>query len=210
MLTSLKHDCQSFKGPAVIESNSLMQQVLGTDWNKLPPIIQQHYALDDGQSSCLEGTMTITYPCFMYPLIWLIHLFGGLVLWRGEAHTKVQKTAQPDVLNWQRIMSYPDGRMDYFRSRMLYVAEHGLIEYTGFGFGLSLIVEVNHGELVYRSNAYLWQYGRFRLTIPDWLLLGTATISEHALSDDEFYLDFHIQHSWWGETYRYQGRFRYC
>jgi hypothetical protein len=212
MLTSLfKHDCQSFKGLAVIESTMLMQRVLGADCYQLPPVIQRHYAIDEGQSSCLEGTMTITYPRFMYPLIWLIHLFGGLVLWRGVAvHTKVQKTAQANVLNWQRIMRYPDGKTDYFYSRMVYVAEHELIENTGFGFGLSLTVEVNHGDLVYRSNGHLWQCGRFRLTIPDWLLLGAATIREHAVSEDEFYLDFHIQHPWWGETYRYQGRFRYC
>jgi hypothetical protein len=188
----------------------LMQQVLGADWHKLPRVIQQHYAISEEQSSCLEGTMTIDYPSFMFPLIWLIHLFGGLILWRGVGvQTRVQKTAQAGILHWQRIMIYPDGKIDYFRSQMRYVAEHELIENTGFGFGLRLIVEVNNGDLLYRSNGHLWQCGKFVVNIPDWLLLGTATISEHALSEDEFYLDFSIQHPWWGETYSYRGNFRY-
>jgi hypothetical protein len=189
----------------------LMQKILGADWQQLPRVIQQHYAIDDNQTSVLEGTMTIHYPSFMFPLIWLIHLFGGLILWRGEAvQTRVQKTAGAGMLNWQRIMNYSDGNTDYFRSQMVYVAEHELIERTGFGFGLRLIVEVNNGDLVYRSNGHLWQCGKFTITIPDWLLLGEATISEHALSDEEFYLDFNIQHPWWGETYSYRGVFRYC
>ncbi len=188
----------------------LMQQVLGADWHKLPRVIQQHYTVSEEQSSCLEGPMTIDYPRVMFPLIWLIHLFGGLILWRGVGvQTRVQKTAQAGILYWQRIMTYPDGKIDYFRSQMVYVTEHELIENTGFGFGLRLIVAVDNGDLLYRSNGHLWQCGKFVVNIPDWLLLGTATISEYALSEDEFYLDFSIQHPWWGETYRYQGNFHY-
>lgn len=189
----------------------LMQQVLGADWHKLPRVIQQHYAVIEGQPSCIEGSMTIHYPSFVFPLIWLIHLFGGLILWRGaEVKTQVRKTAQADVLNWQRIMTYPDGKIDYFRSQMRYLAEHELLETTGFGFGLRLIVEVNNGDLCYRSNGHFWQCGKFRLMFPDWLMLGTASITEHAVSDDEFYLDFTIKHPWWGETYSYRGSFHYC
>jgi hypothetical protein len=187
-----------------------MQQVLGADWDNLPPVIQRHYDISDGQSSDIEGQMHIDYPSWLFPLIWLIHLFGGLVLWRGTAvQTRVHKTACGSHLHWQRFMRYPDDKTDYFGSEMRLVAENELIEMIGFGFGLRLIVEVKNGDLCYRSNGHFWQCGKFVLTIPDWLLLGTATISEHALSTEEFYLDFTIQHPWWGETYSYRGSFRY-
>lgn len=191
-------------------SLSLMQTVLGEDWHSLPPVIQRHYQITDQQTSCIEGEMQIDYPNFMLPMIWLIHLFGGLILWRGEAvNTKVQKTAGDLSLRWQRFMTYPDAKSDYFGSEMCYLAEHELSEYTGFGFGLRLIVEVKNGDLLYRGNGHFWQCGKFAFTIPDWLLLGSATISEHALSEQEFYLDFRIRHPWWGETYSYRGNFRY-
>jgi hypothetical protein len=189
----------------------LMQTVLGEDWYTLPRVIQRHYEITDAQTSCIEGEMNINYPSFIFPMIWLIHLFGGLILWKGEAvRTRVQKTAHSNSLHWQRMMIYPDGKSDYFGSEMRPVAEHELIENTGFGFGLRLIVEVNNGDLCYRGNGHFWQCGTFVLPIPDWLLLGTATISEHALSEQEFYLDFTIQHPWWGETYSYRGTFHYC
>lgn len=189
---------------------SLLQQALGEDWHKLPGVIQRHYQLYNGQQNVLEGTMAIAYPSFMFPLIWLLHLFGGLVLWSGnEVQTRVQKTAGADILHWQRIMTYPDGKIDYFRSQMRYLDEHELVEMIGFGFGLHLKVEVCNGDLLYRSNGHFWQWRKFSVNIPDWLLLGSATISEHAVSEEEFYLDFTITHPLWGETYSYRGSFRY-
>ncbi len=191
----------------------LIQQALGSDWQTLPRVIQQHYEVKDDQSSCLEGAMTIAYPNLMLPVIWLIHLFGGLVFRRGsDIHTHVEKTASAagSLLHWQRTMTYRDGKSDYFRSRMRYLSEHELIETIRFGFGLRLTIEANNGNLIYRSNGHFWQCGHIQLTIPDWLLLGSATISEHALSEDEFYLDFTVKHPLWGETYSYRGNFHYC
>lgn len=194
-------------------SISLMERVLGDDWHKLPAVIQKHYQLIGEQQSCLEGTMEIAYPSYLYPLVWLIHLFGGLVLWRGQAvHAQVDKTSSPagEVLHWRRTMTYPDGKIDYFRSRMSYSAQHELIESIGFGFGLRLNVTVSDGNLLYRSNGHFWQCGSYRLNIPDWAMLGAATISEHAVSEEAFYLDFTVRHPLWGVSYCYRGNFRYC
>ena len=193
-------------------SISLMERVLGDDWHKLPSVIQRHYQISSGQQSRLQGTMEISYPSYLLPMIWLIHLFGGLVLWRGQAvPVQVDKWAAPgEVLHWQRIMTYPDGKIDYFRSQMHYSAAHKLIETIGFGFGLRLRVDVLNGDLLYRSNGHFLRCGTFQLNIPDWLLLGSASISEHAVSADEFYLDFTIEHPLLGVTYYYRGNFRYC
>ncbi|WP_415879393.1 DUF4166 domain-containing protein [Methylomonas sp. TEB] len=191
-------------------SESLMQKVLGDDWQQLPEVIQRHYRISDGQQSRLTGTMEIGYPIYLFPLIWLIHLFGGLLLWRGQAaQAEVDKTADGELLQWHRTMIYADGKTDCFSSRMSYAADHELVELIGFGFGLRLHVSVENGELLYRSNGHFWQCGSLRLNIPDYLLLGSASISERAVSEDEFYLDFSIRHPWWGVSYYYRGNFRY-
>ena len=189
----------------------LMQHVLGADWATLPPVIRRHYEIEPGQSSCLEGAMTINYPSFMLPVVGLIHCFGGLVYRRGpEVATRVEKTTCADgKLSWHRTMTYPDGKIEHFRSQMAFVAEHEIVETIGYGFGIRLHVCAENGDLVYRSQGHIWQFGGLRLTLPDVLLLGKARISEHALSEDEFYLDFTMRHPLWGETYSYRGRFRY-
>ncbi|ANE57390.1 DUF4166 domain-containing protein [Methylomonas sp. DH-1] len=188
----------------------LMQQVLGNDWQQLPEAIQRHYRLGDGEESRLAGTMQIDYPAYLFPLIWLIHLFGGLLLWRAPAaYAEVDKTADAAGLIWRRRLDYPDGRSDCFNSRMAYVADRELAEYIGFGFVLRLRVSVENGDLLYRSLGHFWQCGSWVVPIPDWLLLGSTTIRECALAADRFYLDFEIRHPWWGLSYQYRGEFAY-
>ncbi|MGZ4999124.1 MAG: DUF4166 domain-containing protein [Methylomonas sp.] len=190
----------------------LMQKVLGDEWHKLPGAIQKHYQVTGDRQSRLQGVMNISYPGYLYPLVWIIHLFGGLVLWRGErVQAEVDKTSIPgDVLDWRRTMTFTDGKTDYFRSQMHYSAANELIETISFGFGLRLRVEVINGDLRYRSNGHFFRWGKREFNIPDWMMLGSASISEHAVSEDEFYLDFTIEHPLLGVTYYYRGNFRYA
>jgi Domain of unknown function (DUF4166) len=190
----------------------LLQQVLDTDWQKLPQVLQKHYALTHGEHSRLEGNMDISYPKALFPMIWLIHLFGGLILWSGIAvNTQVDKQADAtgNALNWQRNIRYPDGKTDCFYSRMCYAADHELNEYIGFGFGLRLQLQVSDGDLIYRGINHFWQWQQLKISIPNWLLLGTAIIKEHAISENSFYLDFTLTHPLWGCTYSYRGNFTY-
>lgn len=190
-------------------SQALMQQVLGEDWHKLPEAIRKHYDIVNGDQSRLRGEMEISYPKYLFPLVWIIHLFGGLVLWPGKTVVaQVEKQAEGSILYWRRTLSYRDGKSDCFYSSMRYAADHELIEDIGFGFGLRMRVEVENGDLLYRSLEHFWQWRNFKLTIPDWLLLGSAEIREQALADG-FRLDFRLKHPLWGLAYRYRGEFGY-
>lgn len=191
----------------------LLQKALGKDWNNLPTVIQKHYSIPNDSNSCLQGNMEIGYPNYLMPLIYLIHLFGGLVFKRGkEIETRVIKTVSKKnhKLYWQRTLSYSNHKKDHFRSQMIYLQDNELIEWVRFGFGLRLKVTVNNGDLIYRSHGHIWQYKNLRLTFPDWLLLGHATIIEHALSGQQFHLDFSIKHPLLGTSYWYYGVFNYC
>jgi len=191
----------------------LLQKTLGQDWNKLPPVIRRHYSVPKDSNTCLKGKMEIGFPSFLLPLISLIHLCGGLVLRCGtHIETKVEKTISPNntKLLWRRTLIYSDNKKDYFYSSMFYLNDHELIETVRFGFGLRLKISVENGNLVYRSNGHTWQCGSLRLTFPDWLVLGEATIIESPLSDQQFRLDFSIKHPLWGNSYWYHGVFQYC
>ncbi len=196
-----------------MKNRPLLQKALGKDWGKLPSVIQRHYSVPTDANTCLKGNMEIGYPTFLWPLISMIHLCGGLVSRRGKSvETLVEKTisTQNTTLCWKRTLTYPDGKKDYFYSQMVYLQDHELIETVRFGFGLRLRVSVENGDLVYRSNGHIWQYGKLRLTFPDWLVLGSATIIETPISDQQFKLDFSIKHPLWGRCYWYHGIFNYC
>lgn len=193
---------------------SLFKKVLGKDWATLPEVIRQHYQLmpDRQGQNTVTGTMTVWFPWYITPLVKFIRLFGGLIDLRGDnlsvAVTKRVNPSQPDCLFWRREIVAPDGSTTVFASRMDYRGEHEITERIGYGFGLNLKVSVEDGKLVYRSNGHLWRIGGLKIPVPDVLVLGHATITETAVSDNAFALDFIIEHPVFGVTYRYGGIFK--
>lgn len=192
---------------------TLFQQVLGKDWNKLPKVIQKHYRLPSGNilQNRVSGSIVIDYPWFVLPVLKVIRLFGGLIDVKCANNTvivdKRVDPVRPGCLFWRREITTPNGEAIVFASRMEYQKANEIIEYIGYGFGLYLKVSVEDSKLVFRSNGHLWQVGNIRIPIPDMLILGHATITETAVSDEEFELDFTIRHPLFGDTYHYGGLF---
>ncbi len=192
-------------------SISLMQRALGKDWFNLPTVIQRHYQLTEAeQTITVIGKMNISYPCWLAPVLKLLRLLGALVDIKGEdMDVQVRKWRQsdPSTLYWQRDIQAKNGKQCQFVSRMVWQRDHELIEFVGFGFGIRLKLSVEQNKLVYRSQGHLLKLGSLTVPIPDCLVLGHAVITEQALSENTFQLDFMIVHPLWGKTYYYGGIF---
>lgn len=196
-----------------MNNKHLMHQALGDDWFLLPEVIRRHYSINCHSESCVYGDMKIQYPDFLLPLIYMIHAAGGLIKLRGKnIATKVVKSTSDDQssLFWQRSLQSSKGLTDQFSSWMVLKKHNELVEYVGLGFGLRMCVTVENADLIYRSLGHLWSIGSITISIPDWLLLGRATIIEHKIDNQSFELDFQIHHPIWGNSYSYTGVFRYC
>lgn len=196
-----------------MQTLSLMQQTLGEAWPRLAPPIRAHYTLRPGYAEqiTVHGELQVDFPLWVMPLLKMIRLFGGLLDRRSaKVVTTVRKwTKHEDAgLFWHRELRYPDGKQKIFKSEMQHLHSNELIEYVGGGFGLRLLLSEENGNLVYRSNGHVLRFGPWLFTFPDWLLLGYATISEQALSENSFRLDFAIYHPWWGRTFAYRGVFQ--
>ncbi len=197
-----------------MNTTPLMHQVLGADWHQLPPVIQRHYQLDNKlqTESIVTGIMQIRYPLLIKPVLVIARLLGALIDLQGSnMQVSVRKwvTRDSEILHWKRTIKAPNGQSTIFASRMEYQQPNQLIEYVGCGFGIRLQLSVEDGCLVYRSVGHLCKTPWFTVPIADVLFLGHAVITETALSDTEFELDFSIRHPLWGETYRYGGVFSY-
>lgn len=191
----------------------LMQKVLGDDWQNLPPVIQRHYQLQADQQSAnvVTGTMHVSYPFFVWPMLFIARMMGGLIDLKGDnLDARVEKWVKADLsetLFWKRTLQAQNGKSTVFSSRMECQQGNELIEFVGGGFGLYLKLTVENNKLVYRSNGHLLQVGKLRIPIPDVFFLGHATIVETALSEQSFELDFKINHPLLGEIYSYGGVF---
>lgn len=196
-----------------MNTEPLLKQVLGASWDKLSPVIRHHYDVPNSQTNrcVVTGEMEIDYPWFLTPMIKIIGFFGGLIDIKGQqVATQVEKWVEPEsgLLYWRRSMKTLDGQQAIFASKMEYRGENELVESINAHLGLRLKVSENNGDLVYRSNGHVLKLAGLSLIIPDWLVLGHATIIEHALTADSFRLEFVIRHPLWGESYRYGGVFK--
>ena len=68
--------------------------------------------------------------------------------------------------------------------------------------------DTGNGKLHYTGRYFVAKLGPVKLPIPEWLLLGHTTITETALDDDRFAMDFRLIHPLFGQIYRYAGTFR--
>lgn len=185
--------------------NSLMQNALGADWDKLPPALQAHYRFG---KTIDNGHMDVEYPRFMQPYLSVLHLMGALIDRGGrQVPTVVEKTVVGERQYWRRTITYPDGRVVYFNSFWVSVGDNQMIEFVNPVLGLQMAVHVEGGKLHYRGVRFVAKLGRFLLPIPEWLVLGHTTITEHAIDATHFAMDFRLTHPLFGQLFRYSGTF---
>ena len=109
---------------------------------------------------------------------------------------------------WKRTLSFPDGKVIFFKSHWMYAGGNEVIEYVSPFMGLRMAVSVVDGKLHYSGRHLVLKLGSVLLSIPEWLVLGHTTIVETALDDANFAMDFRLTHPWFGEVFRYAGTFR--
>lgn len=184
---------------------SLMQQVLGEQWEQLPPALQAHYTQSINQD---VGMLDIEYPRFMQFYLNLIMMFGALINQRGKrVPTIVQKWMEDNTQHWKRIIRFDTGKEVIFQSRWEFAGPNELIEYINPFMGLRMTVKVVEGRLYYQGICLVLKLGIFLLPIPECLVLGHTTIEENAIDETHFAMDFKLRHPIFGLIYRYTGEF---
>ena len=182
----------------------LMQQVLGDDWQRLPPALKKHHL---AQRYADLGYLDVDYPPFMQACLNLLSRFGVLFNHRGKGlTTQVVKAMDGHQLHWKRRIQLPSGRAMTFNSRWEVAGDHAIIEYVNAFLGLKMRLRVADG-LFYEGTHLVLKLGRVKLPVPEWLLLGHCVIAEKALDENHFHMEFHLQHPLLGRLYRYRGCF---
>ena len=184
---------------------SLMQQALGADWDKLSPALQAHYRFGTTTDT---GSMDIEYPRFMQPVWSILRLLGALVDRQGKSVTTiVEKRVVGERQVWQRTITYPDGQIVRFDSFWVAAGNAEVIEFVNPVLGLQMAPYVVGEKLHYRGVSFIAKLGPVTIPIPEWLVLGHATIIEEALDDTHFAMDFRLTHPLFGQLFRYSGKF---
>ena len=192
----------------------VIKKALGENWDELADIVKQHYDITPGKPSnmTIKGIMDEVYHSPIAKLFLLPgRVFGALVPYKGKnIPTEVQYWTTTDnnaAMFWHRTLEFPNKAPVIFKSRMEYVKNDEIIEYVRYGMGIRMRMSVNNGALIFKSIGYIWKLGEIKIPIPTWAILGNAEITEKSISDDKFFIDFHITHPLLGRTFAYSGVF---
>lgn len=191
----------------------VIRQALGTDWDKLHPAVRRHYDISaEGVSELkLNGTMDeVDHANVITPFMWIAQVFGALVPYRGKnLPVEVYNHAEAgrNTLFWKRHFHFPGRKPFYFFSRMETLRDNLIVEYVRYRMGICMAMSEQNGTLCYESRGYIWNIGPLTVRIPDWLMLGNATIVERGIDEKTIQLEFNIQHPLFGRTFTYSGSF---
>lgn len=196
----------------------VFRTVLGEDgWQALGAVVRRHYSLRAHSSDAVvvQGHMDeVWHAPGAALLLPMGRLFGALVPYQGRhVPIAVHYRCRPGNahLYWDRHFHFAGRPVFHFRSHMEALAPGSgeVIEFVRFGLGLRLRVTAEDGALVFRDAGYVWRIGRLRLALPLQVLLGRAYVEERPAPDDPnaFTMCMYIRHPWWGQLFRYRGRF---
>lgn len=184
---------------------SLMQCALGEDWDKLPSALQAHYRFG---KTIDRGHMDIEYPSFMQPYLSVLRIVGALINRSGrQVPTVVEKSVVGERQYWRRTITYPDGKVVHFNSFWVAAGGNQMIEFVNPVLGLQMAVHIEDGKLHYQGARFVVKLGRLLLPIPEWMVLGHTTITERAIDETHFAMDFRLTHPLFGQVFRYAGTF---
>jgi hypothetical protein len=196
----------------------LLRRVLGSDFDRLHPLLQKQYGFTSADAACFvgEGVMDEVWrgPFFYIPFLMVGAMRRAMFPETGrDVPFTVRNYAYTDslgreTLTWTREFRMPRARR--FDETMVYSAERGcIVVYVGTHqhLAVDLFIEAGRGgELRFRTGGQRLYEGRLALRFP-MLLSGAALVTER-VNDEKERFDVAINNRLLGGIFGYRGWFR--
>lgn len=187
----------------------IFQAVFGADWNSLPHVMRDHYAVRPYSNDVVvvKGILDIEVSPFMS----VMSALSGMLISRSGENVPVTVTFSSGRdtadFTFDRVFHYPGGDQR-FRSRMVHIGRNELIEFMGFGIGWKLAYGWDGEKVTLSHRGYVWRIFGVLVPIPLALIIGEGHAEELPVSEDEFEMWTHSKHPWFGKGFAYSGSFK--
>ena len=195
-----------------LKSEPTFKAVFGEDWEKLPPVLMQHYANRPYTSDevVVEGLLDVACSGPLRLLAPLLHVMGHIPA-RNEKGVAVTVRFTSDMhtkaFHFDRTFGFASGPYR-FHSRMFHSGGNEVVEVMRYGLGWRMHCSWDGDRIVLQHRGYCARILGHDVPVPLGLLLGAGHAEEWAVDDDHFDMMTSITHKWWGRVYEYKGRFR--
>ncbi len=183
------------------DSEPIFADVFGQQWQTLPESLKRHYANRPFSRDVVthHGALTITMSPLMRRFRWLLRLTGLLVPFEGvDLPVTVYTRSQPHSRTYvfERHLFPPGGREYIFRSELVCVKPHVVIEYFRFGGGWRAIYDFDGERVLIRHDGFNWRLFGWNIPLPGWLdlIFGCGGAWEQSVSDDTYRMETALTH----------------
>ena len=177
----------------------------GEAWAELPAQVRRRFSkrLAPGDVVIYRGTVTATELSRAGRLLaFLARAIGApLPLENGATGPAVVLVSEDATLgeqSWTRIFARPGRGPQTIHSYKRFRGPTGLEEYVGFGVGMALAVAVVEGTLVFRSDHYFLELGRWRWRVPKLFEPGRMEITHRDEAPGMFSFRLRLTHPFVG------------
>jgi predicted DCC family thiol-disulfide oxidoreductase YuxK len=190
-------------------SDPIFKSVFGEDWNSLPMVMRDHYAIRPFSDDVVivKGTLDIEVPPFMG----LVSRLSGMLVSRSGTGVPVTVTFKSgrdtSAFHFDRVFHYPGGD-EHFRSHMVHIDGDQLVEFMRFGIGWKMAYSWDGAKIILSHRGYVWRILGVLIPIPLALFIGRGEAEELPISSDEFEMWTHACHPWFGKSFAYSGPFK--
>jgi hypothetical protein len=152
-------------------------------WAELPPAVRRRFSkrFKNGEAILYNGHVIETQLSRAGRFLSVLaHAIGSPLPGpngnAGAAAVTVIQDAASGHQNWTRTYERAGQFPQVVHSMKRFAGPTGLEEYVGAGIGMSLVLSVEAGALVFRSGHYFFELGRFRAKLPRLLSPGVMEI----------------------------------
>ena len=201
--------------PAVGEGE-LFRKILGSEWSKLHPDIQQRFAKnpEPGKPLLYYGELSELRASVVGKLIGFISkpfIQGALIPYDdSDFPVDIQvysKAGSPNIYK-QRVYMLKGRQPIQFTSYMAESERGEVLEYVGFGLGMKLKLHVVDGNLHFTSDGYFWDLLGWRIPLPGVLTPGKTYLRHCNEAPNRFNIRIEIRHVLFGTTFVQAGVFQ--
>ena len=184
-------------------------------WLILPPAVRHRFSkrLEGGRTVVYVGRTTEMYMTRAgFALAHVARLIGGPLPVSRHADLPSIVTVTEDMATggqiWTRLYAHNSGFPQVIHSSKRFAGPTGLEEHVGCGIAMALRVETSDTALIFKSDHYFIQLGRFRLALPSWLSPGHLTVGHHEIDPENFAFTLDLVHPLLGHLIHQRAVFR--
>ncbi len=194
-----------------LKEQPIFKSIFGAAWDGLPPVMKRHYAnrpyMDD--VTVVEGHLDVSCAGpikWFAPLFWLMRGIPPANEKNVPVTVQFESDKDTKFFHFNRVFRFNGG--DYvFKSRMIQTKGDEVIEVmrSRLGWKMRYMWEDGKVKLIHKGYV-LYAFGHF-IPMPLTFLIGVGHAEETPIDDDNFDMFVTITHPWFGQIYKYKGRF---